>query len=245
MNMKNSFSFRRFASVALAAAGLMVLVASCKKGLDQGTPLPASGLMVLNLSPDQNALGVALSGNLISNAPLGYTNFNGNYQNIYTGEREISVYDFLNDSVIAKSSFNFENNELYSLFVTGNKGVYSPLVVKDEVDSTSSTEKAYVRFVNAIPDSSEPNVTVNAAGTKVFDGPAGFRTVSPFAEVNEGDVTIAVSGTSNINANRTIKLQKGWVYTALLVGDPAATDSSRKVQIRYIQNGVVPATSGK
>lgn len=241
--MKSKFSFSRVVSVAFVAVTFVVLLASCKKDLDQGTPIPAAGLLVHNLAPDQNALGVALSGSLLSNSPLAYTNYSGNYRNVYAGQREVAVFDYFTDSVIAKSNFSFENGKLYSLFVTGNKGVYSSLFVPDEVDSTASSEKAYVRFVNAIPDSGVSKVTVTSSGSTVVDDDARFRTVSDFAAVEPGNVLVSINNGTNINANRTLQLQKGWVYTALLIGDPSATDTSKKVQVRYIQNGIVPSAS--
>jgi hypothetical protein len=243
--MKNKFSFRRTVSVTFAAIGLAVLVVSCKKDLDQGASIPAAGVLVHNLAPDQNGVGVALNGSLLSATPLAYTNFSGNYRNVYAGQREVAVFDYFKDSVLAKSSFNFEDGKLYSLFVTGNKGVYSTLVVQDEVDSTASSEKAYVRFVNAVPDSGTSKVTIAGASTNIMDENARFKSVSDFAAVDPGNVTVSINNGTNINATRTIQLQKGWVYTALVIGDPAATDSSKKVQIRYIQNGIVPTGVNK
>lgn len=242
---KDNFSFSKAMFIAVAAIGLSAFISSCTKGLDNGrNDNPAAGLMVLNLAPDQNAVGVALSGGLVTNMPLGFTSFNGTYQSVYTGQREIAVYDYSTDSVIIKSNFEFQDKEKYSLFVTGNKGVYSTVVVKDEVDSTASAEKAYLRFINAVPDSADPVVTITAGDNKVFDAASAFNTVSAFSAVNEGDVTVSISGV-NINASRTISLQKGGVYTALVIGDPAKTDTTSKIQIRYIQNGVVPVSTNK
>ena len=240
-----NFSFRRSMLVACAAVGLAAFVAACNKDLGTPVEVPASGLMVFNLAPDQEAVGVALSGNAVTNGPLQYTNFNGRYQNIYTGQRDIQVYDFLSDSVIASGEFNFENGNYYSLFVTGNNGEYGSVVVQDEVDSSASAEKAYIRYINAIPDSSSPVVTVTAAGANVLESAAPFNTVSPFTAVDEGEVGISVNNGSTITANRNISLEKGKVYTALLIGDPSKTDSLQRVQIRFIENGLVPAAAEK
>lgn len=242
---KRFFSFSRSVSFIVAAFAIVVVVGACNKNLGPSEPIPSAGLMVFNLAPDQEAVGVALSNSLLTNNPLQYTGYNGLYQNIYVGQRDIQVYNYLTDSVVATGNHTFENDNYYSLFVTGNNGVYKTIVVEDEVDSSASADKAYIRYINAVPDSSSPVVTVTSAGTKVLDGAAAFNTVSPFAAVNEGEVNVSISNGTNISAARNITLEKGKVYTALLIGDPSKTDSTSKIQIRYIQNGQLPAPAEK
>ena len=242
--MKNHISFRRIMASAGAVLLVTAILSACKKNDAVNTRIPAAGLMVFNLAPDKEAVGVALSGNLLSNQPLAYTSFNGTYQNIYTGSREVAAYDFFRDSVFSNSTFNFEDKNYYSLFVTGNNGVYKNITVKDDVDSSASADKAWIRYINAIPDSSAPVVTITFGGIKVSDAPASFTSVIPFTAVDGGDVNIAVNNGNTISADRTLTLEKGKVYTALLIGLPAQSDSTKKIQIRYIQNGSVPAASG-
>lgn len=220
-------------------------LSACNKDDVESTPIPAAGLMAFNLAPDKEPVGIALSGNTLPNGPLSYTSFNGRYQNIYVGSREIESYDFRTDSTLAKTTFNFENGNYYSLFVIGNNGVYQNVVATDDIDSNATAEKAYVRFINAIPDSSAPVVSITAGGTTVNEAPASFGQVSEFIPVNAGDIKIAVGNGSGISANRTFAVTNGSVYTALLIGVPGATDEMKKVQIRYIVNGTVPAATGK
>jgi hypothetical protein len=234
------FSFRSIATTVTTVALLSVLVVACNKNDSVSTPIPAAGVMVFNLAPDKDGIGIALSGNLLNSSPLGYTSYNGIYQNIYTGTRKIEAFD-LRDSIFSSSTFNFENNVQYSLFVTGNEGVYKNITVKDEIDSNATAEKAYVRYINAIPDSSSPVVTITSGGTKVTDAPAAFNSVLPFTAVEGGDVTISVNNGSTISTERTIALEKGKVYTALIIGVPGETDDLKKVQIRYVENGSIPA----
>jgi hypothetical protein len=238
------FSIRRLLAVAAGAFLLTGFLAACNKDLDNDNPrIPAAGLMVFNLVVDKEPIGVALSGNAISNAPLAYTAFNGGYQNIYTGSRDIEAYDFRSDSVFAKSNFNFEDSNYYSVFVMGGNGSYRNVTVKDEIDSNAAGDKAYIRYVNAIPDSSAPQVSIKAGGADVSGSAAAFGEVSGFLPVAGGDVTISVGNSENISASRTISLENGKAYTALLVGHPGATDTAKKVQIRYIENGTVNSTA--
>jgi hypothetical protein len=241
---KTLFSFRK--SIAVVGAVVLVagLLSACNKKDAITTRIPASGLMVFNLAPDKDGIGIALSGNLLNSTPLGYTDFNGMYQNIYTGTRDIKSFD-MRDSIFASSTFTFEDNNYYSLFVTGNNGVYHNITVKDDVDSSATADKAYIRYINAIPDSAAPVVSVTSGGASVSQETSAFNTVSNFIPVSAGDVKIAASNGSNISTDRTLAVESGKVYTVLIVGVPGATDNEKKVQIRYVVNGLVPAATDK
>ena len=233
------FSIRK-TLVAVSALVLSVaLLSSCRKDRDN-VDTPVAGLMAFNLSPDKGQIGIALSGNLLTNIPLQYTSFTGNYRNIFPGERTVESFNAVNDSTLASSSFNFSSKKYYSLFVVGNSGAYQNLVVHDNLDSLSaSSGQAYVRYINAIPDSSAPTVTVTSNGTNVVNTPASFASVSEFTAVNSGNITVAVANGNSIAANRTFAVESGKVYTVLLVGVPGSTDTEKLIQIKYIQNGIL------
>lgn len=234
------FSIRRNFVAASAILLSFVIFTACKKDIGNNNQIPVSKILAFNLTPDKSAVGIALSGNLLTNSALAYTNYTGGYLNIYPGDRSVESFDFMKDSAMASSNFNFEPNKYYSLFVTGNNNNYKNVIVKDDIDSLSSTSgKAYVRYMNAIPDSSAPTVTISANGSNIVNSAAAFSTASPFTGVNPGDINIAIANGASISANRTIKVESGRVYTVLLVGVPSATDSAKTVQIKYIQNGIL------
>jgi hypothetical protein len=238
--MKNRYVIFRKTMLASAVIVLLAgVLTACKKDQGSSTPIPAAGLMVFNLAPDQPSVGITLSGRVLSNAPLAYTSFNGVYQSIFTGNRDIRTYDWYRDSSLTQSTTEFQDSTYYSLFLVGNKGVYQNVVVKDNLDSLTSSDQAYIRYINAIPDSIAPVVTIVAGGATISSNLASFTTVSGFQTVPNGDVQISVANGQSVNASRTFPLEKGKVYTALLIGDPAAEDSSHAVQIRYIVNGTV------
>lgn len=239
--MKRFFSSIRSALLPVSAILVVsVLVAACSKfdNDDNGADTPVSGLMAFNLVPDKSAIGITIGGNNLTNAPLVYTNFTGVYQRIFSGNRELESFDVNSDSSLAKTAGNFEVNKYYSVFVVGANGSYSNLVTHDNFDSlSSSTGKAYLRYINAIPDSTQPTVTINAGNNNVVSKPAAFTAISEFVAVDPGQVTVTVNNNSNINANRSIELQQGKVYTILLIGLAGSTDTDKAVQIKYIENG--------
>ncbi|MEO8960818.1 MAG: DUF4397 domain-containing protein [Ginsengibacter sp.] len=219
--------------------GVTILFSACKKEVD--TPqTPASGLMVFNLIPGHSAVGFVMSNKIITNAPLAYTNYSGNYISVYSGSRDVKLYDVTGDSTITDVNQQFEQDKYYSAFALGADGNYRTVIVDDNLNSIpDSTNKAFVRYINAIPDSSKPMVTIAEGGTNVVDDMASYAKVSGFESVNPGEITIAISNGTNISASRTITVEKGKVYTILLLGLPGATDEATKVQIKFITNGSV------
>ena len=149
-------------------------------------------------------------------------------------------HDVNSGATLATANHLFEDSAYYSVFVLGANGNYKNLIVKDSLENLASTTgEAFVRYVNAIPDSTkQPLVTVSSNGTDVFKNNTPFASVSNFKAVAPGNVSIQVNDES-INSSRTIAVEQGKIYTILLVGIPQATDSTKAVQIKFIQNGAI------
>jgi hypothetical protein len=244
--MKRIFSsFRSVAGVAgILTAGVILLSACSKFHDDNNNENPVAGLMSFNLAPDQPGIDIELSGNLLTNQSLGYGSYSGNYQLIYPGNREVKTTQAGSDSSVATQAYTFMPQQYYSLFVTGANGNYQNVVTNDNLDSlTATTGKAFVRYINAIPDSTKPAVTIASGSNNVFNDNASFNHVSDFKAIDAGNVSITINNGSTINnVNRSITLEQGKVYTVLLGGLPAATDSTKAVQIKYITNGSVDSS---
>lgn len=241
--MKKLFSIMKRNKIPLTAFVLIAfLLSACKKNLDTGKSQPAAGLMAVNLVADKDGVGVSLSNNNFTNSPLNYTNYTGGYNAVYIGNRDVVSYDFYSGIQLASKTQLFEDSSYYSLFIVGVNNKYSNVIVKDNLDSLpSGTGEAYVRYVNAIPDTTiQPLVTISANGTDLFNSNVPFTTVSDFKAVTPGDVSVAVdNGDSTVNASRNITLEGGKIYTVLLFGIPGATDTTKAVQIKYILNGTI------
>lgn len=237
--MKRAFSMR-----AILATGVLfsvIVFSSCLKSNNNDSPgTPAAGLMAFNLSPDKPAIGIALSGSNLTNAALGYTNYTGGYLNIYSGSRTIEAYDAGGGNTFTASDYNFEQNKYYSLFIVGKDSAYRNIVVNDQLDSLSANSgKAFIRYVNAVPDSSRPMITVSGNTGSVISENAGFASVSGFKEITPGNVNIAISNNNDIQATRSITVEERKVYTVLFTGVPGSTDTTQSVQIKYIENGTL------
>jgi len=231
----------------LMAVGLLLAAVfsftACKKNNGSNTNIPVSGLMAFNLVPDKGAIGITLSDNMLP-GPLAYQNYTGGYLSVYSGTRTARAFDYYYGGELANATNNYEQGKYYSLFVVGNNKVYSNVIVNDNLDSlVGKNGQAYVRYINAIPDSSKLTVSISSGNQIASDNNVIFKTVSDFKAVAPGNINIAISNGKDIQVNRTISVQQLNAYTVLLTGITNATDTSRKVQIKYITNGTVADSS--
>src|ERR1700712_86582 len=73
---------------------VIFLFSACKKNDVSYASTSVAGLMAFNLSTDQPAIGVSISGNNLTNTALGFTSYTGLYLPVYTGTRSISAFDY-------------------------------------------------------------------------------------------------------------------------------------------------------
>lgn len=243
--MKKSFSFIR-GSVLAASSMLLaaILFVSCNKDHnDNNQDVPVAGVMAFNLAPDVQAASITLSGNVLTNQ-LAFGSYTGTYLAVFPGSRPVESFNYMNGGSLATGTYTFDPDKYYSVFVLGTANHYRNVIVSDSLDSLSTSGPAYIRYVNAIPDSSKPAVTIAAGGTNVISDNASFATVSDFKAVTPGEVTVTVNNGGTINTNRTITLEQRKVYTVLLQGTPSGT-GDQAVQIKYILNGTLNQNAGR
>jgi len=227
---KNKFIYALVATVFLLSA--------CKKETPVDNP-PVSGLMAVNLVPDQPAVDFIMSGNYLTNSPLAYTNYSGTYLSVYSGNRTVALGLANTDTTVSQTDYVFEPSKFYSVIAMGANGNYRNLVLNDNIDSLATgSGLAFVRYVNAVPDSSKSEISIAQNGNNLLNANAPFATASDFKSVTPGDITVTASG-ENYAVNRTISVEKDKVYTVMLMGIPQATDTAKAVQIKYILNGTV------
>jgi hypothetical protein len=239
--MKNVTTRRklRLLPTLIAFVAITFAFSACNKDDNDFPNTQAAGLMAFNLAPDQNAVSFSISGNLLTNQPLAFTNFTGAYLSIYPGTRLIESKNATSGRQLDSASATFETGKYYSTFLVGADSVYKNIIVQDKIDTlTAPNGQAFIRYVNAISDPTSPAVNITANGTSIFNDPAAFGAVSEFKEVTPGSVTIGVSNEGNINKTRTIDVTSKKIYTVLLLGKPGVI-SADSLQIRFIENGLI------
>lgn len=229
--------------VSFGVALTALVLSSCVKNNDNPPRIPAAGLMSFNLAPDEDGLLLRINGNYLTPSPLSFTNYSGGYQGIFTGSRLIEAIDYSSNQTLTTATGNFADSSYYSLFFVGYGGKHRNIIVEDKLNSLAATNSdAYVRYVNAVADSTiNPAVSVQSGSTSIFNDNAVFGAVSEFKAVPAGEVAVTVNNATGVNATRTISLEARKVYTILLAGVPGETSDTKKVQIRFIANGTVDA----
>ena len=242
--MKNLFSFKRSGLVLGGILALSLFMTSCLKDNDNNDPqTDAAGLMGFNLATDQTAVGLSISGNVLTPNALNFTSYTGTYLGIYPGNRPVESFDANNGGSLATASFNFQPKKYYSVFVAGADSNYRNIIVEDVFDSLSyASGKAYVRFINAIPDSSAPQVNITSGAGNVISRTASFAFVSDFVEADPGQLTIDVTNSGNIDTDRTINVDAHKIYTILLTGAPGSAIAP--IAIKYVENGMLEEGDG-
>jgi hypothetical protein len=124
--------------------------------------------------------------------------------------------------------------------VVGSNGNYRNIVSEDNFDSlTASSGKAYVRVINALSSSPSSTVSITSNGANVVNRSANFGEVSEFNGLTPGEITINVTNEGSQPVTRTISISQQKAYSILLTGLPNQADSSKAVQIKFIENGTV------
>jgi hypothetical protein len=215
----------------------IILLASCnKETVGNSNSNDYAGLLAFNLAPDKT-VGFAIAAASFTNAPLAFTNYTGGYQPVYPGGRTVSAYDFPIGTTIASKENNFVAGKYYSVYLVGRNGNYQTIISDDNTDSLNAgSGNAYIRYINAITDSSNPVVRIATRESEAINEPAAFGALSAFKQIAAIDVNISVNNGSTINSSRTITAEANKVYTVLLVGVPGSAGAD-SVQIKFIQNG--------
>lgn len=240
--MTKVLKFVMFAKYKVAGILLLALLfGACKKDDLPNNRIPAAGVMAFNLSTDKDAVGISLSGNNLFYLPLGYASFTGAYLPIFTGNREVKSYNNNSYNVLSVNNQIFQDSAYYSIFVVGRNGSYRNIVVNDSLNNLTITPgQAFVRYINAIPDSTiSPFVSISSNGTKVISNNTAFGIVTPFIKVNAGNIIIGVNNGDSVAVSRTILVEQSKAYTILIAGIPNATDTTKSIKIKYITNGTI------
>lgn len=220
--------------LCLAVSSIFILFSSCSKNDGAGQHIPSAGFMAFNLAVDQPAVGFALSGNLLSPVPIPFTGYTGNYLSIFTGTRQLRVYDFFNGITLSGGNYTYLDSSYYSAFFMGYNGAYRTELVQDDFSTVVPTAgKAWVRYVNAVADSNaRPIVRIGA-----FSETLAYAGISAFMPVDAGNLTVSIENGTQFAVSRNIVVEENKIYTILFAGQPQHSNTDLAVQIRFIQNG--------
>ncbi len=179
--MKNSF---RFYIVAVLLPAIMLL-ASCKKPVYMGSPLASMNLVnatvnlssaVVNVNSQPDAKGGNTNGeNLFA------VDYGTNTAFSLLANQMVGLTIFASDSlnVIFHTTVNFNNGDLYSLYLCGALGSVDTLMMQEHFPVYSDSSSG-VRFVNLSQGSTPVNVTLAQSPSVNEFSNIAYRQVSTF-----------------------------------------------------------------
>ncbi|MEQ9438797.1 MAG: DUF4397 domain-containing protein [Cyclobacteriaceae bacterium] len=209
---------------------------SCMEDEGDMEPISVAYVSIFHASPDAPDLDVVLDDQPIFNEPLEYTDF-ANYRQFYTGERELAFNAYNASNVLADTTFDFQENKVYSVFVINDLADLSTLIVEDKAD-TPESGKALVRFVQLSPDA--PALDFSVGEDSLLFTNQEFKQATDFTEVDADTYALALKTAGEDDTLVSVpdaELISGRIYTVIARGftnTPAGNTNGLSIQI--IQN---------
>lgn len=225
-----------FFTFLLSFALLLGALTGCDDD-DDVTPLPVADsvayVSLYHVSPDAPPLGILVDNNRINFNPFDYTEHTG-YLRFFTGQRELIFTPFNASNTLLQTSVNLEDDQLYSVFVTGEADDLQVLVSEDSIPEVEGNN-TLVRLVHVSPDA--PAVDLSATEGEDLFSAVAYREVSEFVEIPAGSTSfdITAAGTEEVVATvASVNFLPERVYTIVVRGyldPPAGNTNALSVQI--------------
>lgn len=198
--------------------GLFILVlaigfASCSKKDDAPPAVQTTNLNVINAFTD--TLNYYVNGTRINVSSSVYPLGSSGYIGVAVGQQNYEFKRPLSPVVLFNQSLALDSGQAYSLYVAGRSADLA-FTTKDTL-VTDTGIRARIRFVNAVPDAGNLDVTV---GDTVKFRVRAFKSATVFLPVNAGLKRIRVyqSGATVAKIDETRTLIAGRVYTLFTRG---------------------------
>jgi len=230
--MKVNFGLLNKLIGILGSMVVMLSLTSCFD--DEGEPTPVAYVSIFHASPDAPDLDVVLDNQPIFNQPLEYTDYTG-YRQFFTGNRSLAFNPFNANNVLLDTTYNFQPNKAYSVFVAGEVDDLSALIVEDQADEPAEGN-ALVRLIHLSPDAPAVDFIVGDEDTPLFSDQA-FKEATDFTEVaaDTYELTVtAVDGSEALVSVPDAELEEGDIYTIIVRGfadPPAGNTNDLSIQI--------------
>lgn len=206
---------------------------SCLDDDDAVDPAPVAYVSIFHASPNAPDLDVVLDNKLLFNQAMEYTDYFG-YLRFYTGNREMEISEHNASNVLADTTYNFQPDKAYSVFLIDEVEELSTLIVEDSIEAPAA-DKVWIRFVHLSPDA--PAVDFSVENSTASFTNRSFKQASAFTELNADDYSMILTATANDEALVSVpetELESGGVYTVIargFVAPPAGNSNGLSIQV--------------
>ena len=206
---------------------------SCKK--TEAVDSTLSSLRVINISPTLSTYNVYLDGTALNTAALPFagstaytTKTSGAYTLKFTTESSI-------ESVLTKT-INLNASTYQSFYLINKTSALDVLALTDDL-TVSSTDKAYIRFINLSPDASAMDLA-KTGSTSSYTTAKAYKSASGFIAIDPGTFTLDLKETSSgtikaVSESSTFTAAYHYDIIAGGVVSPA-NDTERSLSLRVV-----------
>ena len=218
----------------ISSIAFLLTMTSCLDSDDDTAPVDVAFVSIYHASPDAPDLDVILDDEPLFNQPLEYTDFT-DYLQFYTGSRDLAFNTYNATTELADTTFNFQNNKAYSVFVVDELSNLSTVIVEDEAETPGSGE-AMVRFVQLSPDAPALDLTIGEEDSLVFSD-RSFKQITDFTEIDADSYPMVLTDSETLDTLVSVSdadLDAGKIYTIIARGfldTPSGNNNSLSIQI--------------
>ncbi len=199
----------------LLAIAAVTLISACGKS---DTPITNYGsLSIYNASPSSTTYDAYINTTKANSAALPYAG-GIKYAQLNTGTYDVKFTTAGETASIYTKNVAIATSAFSTLYLVGTSGNFDGLLLTDDFSNTS-TEKAYVRFINLSPDAAALDLGIKDATTNLVTNKA-YKAYSGFVAVDPGAKVLEIKGASTTTVKATVErtLVKGTFYTVIAGG---------------------------
>jgi len=233
MKTSTTTYFKKFKSYSLVFLISTIILSSC--GKTETTDMTISYLRVINASPSLATYNVYLNGSIINAAALPFLG------SIAYTSRAAGTYGLKFTSGSSVESLYSKDITLgagasYSYYLVNKPGQLDGFMISEDL-TVGSTDKAYVRFINLVPDA--PALDLVKTGTTTSYGTnKAYKTASGFVEIAAGTYSLDAKETAS-GLVRTTKTDAtfaaGYHYDVICGGlITPANDTERPISLQVL-----------
>lgn len=201
--------------IYLSLLCIVLLLNSCTKDT---TTVSTAYLSIVNTSPTLGTYNFYIDGTKLNTGAVPFGGMMA-YASYTAGEHTANFTTESGVESLLSKKVNLEADGVYSLFLIEKPGNLDALLIRD-VMTVTSTEQAFIRFINLSPDAPALDLTISEAANalvsaKSYKSASDFQAISP----NTYAFDIKENGSANIRANlASVTLTAGKYYTILSRG---------------------------
>lgn len=227
---------KKMLMLAMATGLPALMLTSCLKNHNNYVAPPSGLVTFIQASPDEPAATLFMNQNQVSSTPI-YFKQGIDYFRVYTGQRQINVFNYGTMSQIASDTLTVAANKAYSVFLVNTSANPQLFHLTDTLNKPSAGN-AGIRFIDLSPDAANVDLAVKGGQVLVADRTfKGYSSFVPLAGNATYTFDVRQTGTNTVLASLPdFKVNSGFVYTVIFCGLAHPLNSTDGLSVVAVTN---------